>query len=106
MLLAIDVGNTNTTVGAFEGSTLRHHWRLQTDQNRTADEYGILIRQLFELSGTDVSKVSAVAIANVVPPRVSVNLDRLATLRDPWQLPDDVIVVERNAIDKLLARSR
>ncbi len=68
MLLAIDVGNTNTTVGAFEGATLRHHWRLQTNQNRTADEYGILIRQMFELSGLDPARVKAVAISSVVPP--------------------------------------
>ena len=68
MLLAIDVGNTNTVVGAFDGAALRHHWRLQTNQNRTADEYGILLRQLFELSGADPQKVTAVAISNVVPP--------------------------------------
>ncbi len=68
MLLAIDVGNTNTVLGVFEGAVLKHDWRLQSNQNRTADEYGILIRQLFELSGTDPSRVSAVAIANVVPP--------------------------------------
>jgi len=68
VLLAIDVGNTNTVIGAFEGNALRNHWRLQTNQNRTADEYGILIRQLFELSGLDPGKVAAVAISNVVPP--------------------------------------
>ena len=68
MLLAIDVGNTNTVLGVFEGAALKHDWRLQSNANRTADEYGILIRQLFELSGLDVSGVDAVAIANVVPP--------------------------------------
>lgn len=68
MLLAIDVGNTNTVVGAFDGAVLRHHWRLQTNQQRTADEYGILLRQLFDLSGADPGKVDAVAISNVVPP--------------------------------------
>ncbi len=68
MLLAIDVGNTNTVVGAFDGAVLKHDWRLQTNANRTADEWGILIRQLFELSGTDVGTVNAVAIASVVPP--------------------------------------
>ena len=68
MFLAIDVGNTNTVVGAFDGATLRHHWRLQTNQSRTADEYGILIRQMFDLSSLDVAKVNAVAISNVVPP--------------------------------------
>jgi type III pantothenate kinase len=67
VLLAIDVGNTNTVVGAFEGASLRHHWRLQTKQNRTADEYGILIRQLFDLNGVDPAKVTDVAISSVVP---------------------------------------
>jgi type III pantothenate kinase len=68
VLLAIDVGNTNTVIGVFEGAILRHPWRLQTNQNRTADEYGILLRQLFELSGLDPGKVGAAAISNVVPP--------------------------------------
>jgi type III pantothenate kinase len=68
VLLAIDVGNTNTVIGAFDGSALRNHWRIQTDQNRTADEYGILIRQLLELSGLDPGKVTAIAVSNVVPP--------------------------------------
>ncbi len=68
MLLAIDVGNTNTVIGAYEGSTLRNHWRLQTNQSRTGDEYGIMLRQLFELSGLDPAKVSAVAVSSVVPP--------------------------------------
>ena len=51
MLLAIDVGNTNTVLGVFDGPALQNHWRLETNQTRTADEYGILLRQLFELSG-------------------------------------------------------
>jgi type III pantothenate kinase len=68
VLLAIDVGNTNTVVGAFDGATLRHQWRLQTNRNRTGDEWGILLRQLFELYGLDPKRVSAVAISNVVPP--------------------------------------
>jgi type III pantothenate kinase len=76
VLLAIDVGNTNTVVGAFDGSTLRHHWRLQTNQNRTADEYGILIRQMFELQGLEPSQVTAVAISNVVPP-LALTLDQM-----------------------------
>jgi type III pantothenate kinase len=76
VLLAIDVGNTNTVVGAFEGAALRHHWRLQTNQNRTADEYGILLRQLFELSGVDPGQVTAVAISNVVPP-LAFTLDQM-----------------------------
>ncbi|HEX9243621.1 MAG TPA: type III pantothenate kinase [Anaeromyxobacter sp.] len=67
MLLAIDVGNTNTVIGAFDGPKLQSHWRLQTNQSRTADEYGILLRQLFELTRIDPASVTAVAIASVVP---------------------------------------
>ena len=78
MLLAIDVGNTNTVVGAFDGAALRHHWRLQTNQNRTADEYGILLRQMFELTGLDPGAVTAVAISSVVPP-LALTLDQMST---------------------------
>jgi len=67
VLLAIDVGNTNTVIGAFDGPKLQSHWRLQTNQSRTADEYGILLRQLFELTRIDPASVTAVAIASVVP---------------------------------------
>src|SRR6266571_802962 len=51
MLLAIDVGNTNTVLGVFEGKHLRAQWRLSTNRGQTADEYGILIRNLFSLDG-------------------------------------------------------
>jgi type III pantothenate kinase len=78
VLLAIDVGNTNTVIGAYEGATLRNHWRLQTNQSRTADEYGILLRQLFELTGLDPGKVNAVAISSVVPP-MALTLEQMST---------------------------
>ncbi len=67
MLLAIDVGNTNTVLGVFDRATLRHHWRIETAQQRTYDEYGILVRQLFASAGLDGAKVSAIAISSVVP---------------------------------------
>ena len=78
MLLAIDVGNTNTVIGAFEGVALKNHWRLQTDQARTADEYGVMLRQLFELTGLDPGNVSAVAISSVVPP-MALTLEQMST---------------------------
>jgi type III pantothenate kinase len=68
VLLAIDVGNTNTVVGAFDGATLRHHWRLQTNQNRTADEWGILLRQMLALDGIEPTRVTAAVVSSVVPP--------------------------------------
>jgi type III pantothenate kinase len=68
MLLTIDVGNTNTALGVFEDASLRAHWRLTTRREQTADEYGILVRNLFSTSGLDPSSISAVALASVVPP--------------------------------------
>ncbi|AGC45107.1 pantothenate kinase [Myxococcus stipitatus DSM 14675] len=68
MLLAIDVGNTNTVLGVFEGRKLLDHWRVETSTRRTSDEYGILVRQLFSHSGIDAAKVRAVAVSSVVPP--------------------------------------
>lgn len=68
MLLAIDVGNTNTVLGAFDGVKLRHHWRVETSHTRTSDEYGILLRQLFAAEGADHTKVEAVVVSSVVPP--------------------------------------
>jgi type III pantothenate kinase len=68
VLLAIDVGNTNTVLGAYEGVKLRQHWRIETSHTRTYDEYGILLRQLFAFAGLDPAKVDAVAVSSVVPP--------------------------------------
>jgi type III pantothenate kinase len=65
MFLAIDVGNTNTVVGLFDGARLRHHWRLPTNANRTADEYGFL---LHELVGEEFGPALAgVGVSSVVP---------------------------------------
>ena len=68
MLLAIDVGNTNTVLGVFEGAALRQHWRVETSHVRTSDEWGILTRQLFAAASLDPARVDAVAISSVVPP--------------------------------------
>jgi type III pantothenate kinase len=67
-LLVLDVGNTNTVVGVFHGKTLRAQWRLTTSREQTADEYGILIRNLFSLDGLGTGEVTAVMVASVVPP--------------------------------------
>jgi type III pantothenate kinase len=68
MLLAIDVGNTNTVLGVYDGARLVDHWRLQTVAARTADEYGVLTRQLFALTDIDAAGIDAVAVSSVVPP--------------------------------------
>ena len=68
MLLVIDAGNTNTSLGVFNGAELVAHWRLTTARSRTVDEYGVHARNLFELAGIDFKAIDAIAIASVVPP--------------------------------------
>jgi type III pantothenate kinase len=68
MLLAIDIGNTNIALGLFRERDLQHHWRVSTRREGTADEYGILLKNLFELGGILPSAVTGVIIASVVPP--------------------------------------
>ncbi len=77
MLLAIDVGNTNITVGVFRGEALAAHWRLKTDPAQTADEWGVLTRNLFALAELETKDIGGVAIASVVPPLDSV-LEQMA----------------------------
>ena len=68
MLLALDAGNSNITIGAFDGSKMRAHWRLRTVHEQTADEWGILLRNLFAPAGLDIASVNGIIIASVVPP--------------------------------------
>lgn len=68
MLLAMDVGNTNTVLGVFRGKELVAHWRLTTARHQTVDEYGILTRQLFTIAGLSAEEIRGVIIASVVPP--------------------------------------
>ena len=69
MLLAIDLGNTNTVFGVYDtNDKLIVHWRLSTQKERTVDEYGILLRNLFALEKIDAKKIRRVIVASVVPP--------------------------------------
>ncbi|MDQ3665113.1 MAG: type III pantothenate kinase [Acidobacteriota bacterium] len=68
MLLVIDVGNTNTSLGVYRGAELVAHWRLTTNRARTVDEYGVHARNLFELASLDFQAIDAISIASVVPP--------------------------------------
>lgn len=68
MLLALDAGNTNITIGAFEEGALTGRWRLRTVHDQTADEWGVLLRNLFALNSLDLSRVDGIIIASVVPP--------------------------------------
>ncbi len=68
LLLALDVGNTNTVVGLFTGAELRGHWRLTTQADRTADEIGMWLRQLLQWEQVAPADLIGVAVSSVVPP--------------------------------------
>jgi len=77
MLLVLDVGNTNTVLGVFEPKSARgavHYerlianWRVSTNKTQTVDEYGVLFRNLFAMSGLEVDSVQGTVISSVVPP--------------------------------------
>jgi type III pantothenate kinase len=77
MLFVIDVGNTNTVLGVFDDQQLCAQWRLTTNRAQTADEYGILMRNLFALDGIQASRISGIMVASVVPP-LNALLDEMA----------------------------
>jgi type III pantothenate kinase len=68
MLLTIDIGNTNLTIGLYKGNELNAHWRLATDHNRMPDEYGLQLLGLVEHAGYKSADLTGVALASVVPP--------------------------------------
>jgi type III pantothenate kinase len=67
VILVCDVGNTETTLGVYEGSEIRAHWRIMTGVPRTADEFGLLLRQLLIDEGIKPTSIEGAAIASVVP---------------------------------------
>lgn len=75
MLLAIDIGNTSTTLGVFEGEELRATWHVATSIHRMADEYAALLLNLLHQQGMDTSDIEAVALCNVVPPLTTTFVD-------------------------------
>lgn len=67
MIIVFDVGNTETTLGLYQGEQLLGHWRITTDVPRTADEYGVLLRALVSEVEIDAGAISDAAIGSVVP---------------------------------------
>ena len=68
MLLAVDVGNTNITIGVFEGEQLRATWRMATSVSQMSDEYAALMLTLLRNQGLDTSDIKEIAFCGVVPP--------------------------------------
>lgn len=71
MLFVLDVGNTNTVLGVFQDDQLKHEWRIKTDRYKTEDEFGVLIKSLFDLKGIFFSDIESIIISSVVPPIMS-----------------------------------
>ena len=67
MLMAVDVGNTQTVLGLFEGAELRGQWRISTEAQRTSDELAVVFAGLLDLNGLELGQVSAMIVSSVVP---------------------------------------
>ncbi|TXL63462.1 type III pantothenate kinase [Cerasibacillus terrae] len=79
MLFVLDVGNTNTVLGVFQENELKHEWHIKTDRYKTEDEFGMLIKSLFEYKGLLFSDITGVIISSVVPP-IMFALERMCKL--------------------------
>jgi len=76
-LLVIDIGNTNTVLGLYDGTVRVDHWRIRTERERTSDEWGIFFRDLFLFDHVDFRDVEGIIISSVVPP-VLIMLEEMA----------------------------
>jgi type III pantothenate kinase len=70
MLLAVDVGNTQSVFGVFSGGGIAHRWRVATEAQRTADEIGALVDRLLELRELDFDVIDGVCLSSTVPPLI------------------------------------
>ncbi len=97
MLLAIDVGNTNSVIALYEGDETVAVWRTSTSSNRTADEYAVWLSQLMAMAGYKLSDISDCVISNVVPQSLFHfrNLSRRYFNKEPFVVgPDNIPGVE------------
>lgn len=70
MLMLLDVGNTNIVLGVYDDDKLLVHWRISTDRQKTADEYGMVMNDLFLYGGLKLADINAIVISSVVPPLI------------------------------------
>jgi type III pantothenate kinase len=93
MLLVIDVGNTNTVIGVYEGDELKHDWRIRTIRDTTADEFNVLANALFLDKGLLRTAIDRIVISSVVPssvPILNAFCERYLLLTPLWINPDSV----------------
>ena len=79
MLLAIDIGNTNITLGVFDGDALSATWRLSTERSKTSDEYSATLMQMLQLRDMAAQQIDAIALCSVVPPLTPTFVDLCKT---------------------------
>ena len=77
MVLALDIGNTEITLGLFDGDELERSWRLTTRPDQTPDEWAVVVRALFDQAGLDITEVTATVLASVVPSATEAVTDAL-----------------------------
>ncbi|RHW31778.1 type III pantothenate kinase [Lysinibacillus yapensis] len=68
MILVLNVGNSNITLGVYDNDQLKHHWEMETDRHKTVDEYGMLVKAFFSHVEIDFEDVKGMIISSVVPP--------------------------------------
>jgi type III pantothenate kinase len=95
VLLAFDIGNTETTIGVFARERLRAHFRVTTDAPRTADEFAVLLRSLLDGATIPLRQIDGAALCSVVPPATPILIEacRRATGVDPVSI-DAAAVIE------------
>ncbi|NRG47181.1 type III pantothenate kinase [Bacillus sp. CRN 9] len=76
MIFVFDIGNTNMVLGVYEGDELKYHWRIETNRHKTEDEYGMIIKSLFEHEKLSFSDIDGIIISSVVPP-IMFTLERM-----------------------------
>lgn len=92
MIFVLDAGNTNTVLGVFENGELTYEWRIKTDRYKTEDEFGMLIKSLFDYKGIAFSHIKAVVISSVVPPI----MDALETMSQNYFNLEPLIIGREN----------
>lgn len=76
LIFVFDVGNTNIVLGVYDQEELKHHWRIETNRSKTEDEFGMIIRNLFNHANLSFSDIDGIIISSVVPP-IMFSLERM-----------------------------
>ncbi|WP_044023027.1 type III pantothenate kinase [Bacillus sp. SG-1] len=76
MIFVLDIGNTNIVLGVYEGEELKYHWRMETNRHKTEDEYGMIVKNLFQHVQLSLESIDGIIISSVVPP-IMFSLERM-----------------------------